>query len=76
MRSKFEGVNSVFARMSNLGCALITVGSLVGSFMFNGPLRQYFSLYRAVSQRGRKKREVIEEGKLSNNSHPHLLQAQ
>ena len=24
---------------------------LVGSFGFNGPLRQYFSLYRAVSQR-------------------------
>ena len=23
----------------------------VGSFGFNGPLRQYFSLYRAVSQR-------------------------
>ena len=27
----------------------------------NGPLRQYFSLYRAVSQRGRKKRELIDE---------------
>ena len=25
---------------------------LVGFFGFNGPLRQYFSLYRAVSQRG------------------------
>ena len=24
---------------------------LVGCFGFNGPLRQYFSLYRAVSQR-------------------------
>ena len=24
---------------------------LVGCFEFNGPLRQYFSLYRAVSQR-------------------------
>ena len=24
---------------------------LVGCFRFNGPLRQYFSLYRAVSQR-------------------------
>ena len=24
---------------------------LVGCFWFNGPLRQYFSLYRAVSQR-------------------------
>ena len=30
-----------------------SVGSerLVGCFGFNGPLRQYFSLYRAVSQR-------------------------
>ena len=26
-------------------------GWLVGCFGFNGPLRQYFSLYRAVSQR-------------------------
>ena len=30
---------------------LVTVGWLVGCFGFNGPLRQYFSLYRAVSQR-------------------------
>ena len=29
----------------------IFVGWLVGCFGFNGPLRQYFSLYRAVSQR-------------------------
>ena len=29
----------------------IYVGWLVGCFGFNGPLRQYFSLYRAVSQR-------------------------
>ena len=28
-----------------------TIGWLVGCFGFNGPLRQYFSLYRAVSQR-------------------------
>ena len=27
------------------------VGWLVGCFGFNGPLRQYFSLYRAVAQR-------------------------
>ena len=31
--------------------------------MLNGPLRQYFSLYRAVSQRGRKKREMIDDSK-------------
>ena len=29
----------------------ISLGWLVGCFGFNGPLRQYFSLYRAVSQR-------------------------
>ena len=33
---------------------------LVGCFVFNGPLRQYFSLYWAVSQRGRQKREKID----------------
>ena len=27
------------------------LSSLVGCYGFNGPLRQYFSLYRAVSQR-------------------------
>ena len=33
------------------------VGWLVGCFWFNGPLRQYFSLYRAVSQREGERRE-------------------
>ena len=32
-------------------------------FGLNGPLKQYFSLYWAISQRRRKKREVIDEGK-------------
>ena len=30
---------------------------LVGCFGLNGPLRQYFSLYRAVSQRGGERKE-------------------
>ena len=30
---------------------------LVGCFGLNGPLRQYFSLYRAVSQREGERRE-------------------
>ena len=34
---------------------------LVGCFGFNGPLRQYFSLYRAVSQREGERRERIDE---------------
>ena len=33
---------------------------LVGYFGFNGPLSKYFSLYGAVSQRARKKREIDE----------------
>ena len=33
------------------------VGWLVGCFGFNGPLRQYFSLYRAVSQREGERKE-------------------
>ena len=41
---------------------------------FNGTLRQYFSLYRDVSQRGRKKKKT--RVKLSKQPHPHLLQAQ
>ena len=32
---------------------------LVGCFGFNGPLRQYFSLYRAVSQREGERGEKI-----------------
>ena len=37
---------------------------LVGCFGLNGPLRQYFSLYRTVSQRqGKKRREKIEASK-------------
>ena len=36
---------------------------LVGCFGFNGPLRQYFSLYRAVSQRVGERGERIDESK-------------
>ena len=32
-------------------------GCLVGCFGLNGPLRQYFSLYRAVSQREGERKE-------------------
>ena len=44
--------------------------SLVSCFGFNGPLRQYFSLYRAVSQRERKKRKKIDERKMSKQPPP------
>ena len=43
---------------------------LVGCFGFNGPLRQYFSLYRAVSQREGERRERIEESKMSKPPPP------
>ena len=43
-------------------CTASLVGWLVG-FGFNGPLRQYFSLYRAVSQREREREERIDESK-------------
>ena len=36
---------------------------MVGCFGFNGPLRQYFSLYRAVSQREGERGEKIDESK-------------
>ena len=43
-------------------CQLLAFGWLVG-FGFNGPLRQYFSLYRAVSQREGDRGERIDESK-------------
>ena len=43
---------------------------LVSCFGFDGPLRQYFSLYRAVSQRVRKKRETIDKRKKFPNIPP------
>ena len=39
------------------------VGWLVGCFGFNGPLRQYFSLYWTVSQREGERGERIDESK-------------
>ena len=46
------------------------MGWFVGHLGLNGPLRQYFSLYRAVSQRGRKKIEKIDERKISKQPPP------
>ena len=62
------------------GHLFVVMGSrifwLVG-FGFNGPLRQYFSLYRAVSQRAGERGERIDESKnVQTSPHPHLLQAQ
>ena len=49
---------------------------LVGCFGFNGPLRQYFSLYRAISQREGERKEIDERKNVQTNPHPHLLQSQ
>ena len=45
-------------------------GWLVGCFGLSGPLRQYFSLYRAVSQREGEREERIEERKMSKQPPP------
>ena len=45
-------------------------GWLVGCFGFNGPLRQYFRLYRAVSQReGDRGEKKIDESKNVQTTH-------
>ena len=53
---------------------------LVGCFGFYGPLRQYFSLYRAISQRERERERERERGgglvvlgKLPVPGHPTIL---
>ena len=45
-------------------------------FRFNGPLRQYFSLYRAVPQRKEERREKIGGRKMSEPPQPQLLHVQ
>ena len=52
-----------FLLSSILSCLSLPLFGLVGCFGFNGPLRQYFSLYRAVSQREGERRERIDESK-------------
>ena len=46
---------SIFCHCTVIHCDAGGV-SLVGCFGFNGPLRQYFSLYRAVSQEREKEK--------------------
>ena len=48
----------------------MTLVGLVGCFVFNGPLRLYFSLYQAISQRWRKNREKIDEREISKQPPP------
>ena len=46
------------------------VGWLISCFGFNGPLRQYFSLYRAASQREGERGEKIAESQMSKQPPP------
>ena len=54
----------------------VTFSIIVGCFLYKGFLRQYFCLYRVVSQREEKKRKGRGEKKYSNNSLSHLMQVQ
>ena len=59
------------------GLTALCVCFFWGGGGLNGPLRQYFSLYRAVSQRVGEGEEMIDERKnVQTNPHPHLSQAQ
>ena len=52
-------INHADCRISNTFVTydIFSDGWLVGCFGLNGPLRQYFSLYRAVSQREEERKE-------------------
>ena len=62
-----EWVNSQGKQLCFFHFCLL-VGWLVGCFRHNGPLRQYFCLYQAVSQR--KKRVMIDVRKMSKQPPP------
>ena len=64
LHTKFQGHRSFGSGEEDLlrflpytGMAAMLVMWLVGCFRLNGPLRQYFSLYRAVSQREGERKE-------------------
>ena len=46
------------------------ISNMVGCFRFKGPLRQYCSLHQTVSQRERKKWEMIDQRKMSKQTPP------
>ena len=70
VQESFNGVNIIEKN------SVESTGWLVGCFWLKGPLRQYFSLYRAISQREGERKRNDREKKCPNNPHPHLLQAQ
>ena len=57
-------------KIGSLKWMLWQLGWLVGCFGFNGPLRQYFSLYQAVFQREGERGERTDERKISKPPSP------
>ena len=51
------GCLGIFYLSSIISLFFFPLSGLVGCFGFNGPLRQYFSLYRAISQREGERKE-------------------
>ena len=68
-------VSTSVAEMSGFCCCFYLFIYLF-IYWFNGPLRQYFSLYWAVSEREGERQEKWSEKKNPNDYQPHLLQAQ
>ena len=50
--------SKIFKKSYCLTNVYLFSNDMVGCFVFNGPLRQYFSLYRAVSQREGVREEI------------------
>ena len=65
LRSLFAVSNQTSSKHSTVNPLIpkLVVGWLVGCFGLNGPLKQYFSLYRAVSQREGERKEMIDDSK-------------
>ena len=55
--SKFDPVIDPLGIESDLIDTIVVTFQLVGCFGLNCPLRQYFSLYRAISQREEERNE-------------------
>ena len=71
METTFRGILSFFSKRAyEKYLQHLNKGWLVGCFGFSGRLRQYFNLYRAVSQREGERGERIEEGKMSKQPPP------
>ena len=73
--SVFLGLSLVKTSINSKN-SISTFSKDVACYGFIGPLRQYFSLYRAVSKIEGERREIVDERKMPKQPHLHLLQAQ